>query len=172
MRFCKPRSSAPLRCFSAACGISWGVGARPLPRKHAARAFWFFLQKQKERKIVSLAGSFEVLQTSNQLTAKTVSRRPLRGICRGVEAPPPTCTHKACMPLALQAFSGDKATFWAFPSGNFSPAFEKAGQKGRRDVVPVAFMGENRITAVFSPNSMIASAIILHCKRQNRRLPE
>ena len=42
------------------------------------------------------AGSSEVLQTSNQLTAKAVSLEPLRGISRGVGAPPPTCTRKAC----------------------------------------------------------------------------
>jgi hypothetical protein len=61
------------------------------------------LQKQKERKIVSLAGSFEVLQTSNQLTAKAVSHRPLRGF-------------PAAKPLGRSL------------TGTFCPAFEKAGQ--------------------------------------------
>ena len=28
------------------------------------------------------------------------------------------------------AFPGGKAAIWAFPIGNISPAFEKAGQKG------------------------------------------
>ena len=85
--------------------------------------------------------------------------------------PLPVHTKRVCRLLCKHSQAA-KSAFWAFPSGNFSPAFEKAGQKGRRDVVPVAFMGENRITAVFSPNSMITSAIILHCRRQNRRLPE
>ena len=51
----------------------------------------------------SLAGSFEVSQTSNQLTAKAVSHRPLRGF-------------PAAKPLGRSL------------TGTFCPAFEKAGE--------------------------------------------
>ena len=40
--------------------------------------FWFFLQKQKERKNVSLSGTFEVLKTSNQLTAAHLNTKEKR----------------------------------------------------------------------------------------------
>ena len=56
---------------------------------------------------------------------KPIKSLPLRGFSRGVEAPPPTCTRKACMPLALQAFSGGKAAYWTFPDGNFSLLLKK-----------------------------------------------
>ena len=62
-------------------------------RRTESRLLFGSFCRSKKNKPVSLAGSFEVLQTSNQLTAKAVSHRPLRGISRGVGAPPPTDRH-------------------------------------------------------------------------------
>lgn len=99
----------------------------------------------------------ESLPLSGQHTARAMKLRgfanleaaPLRGISRGAGAPPPTqytqsvykyTTLRVHRPLALQAFSGGKAAIWAFPFGNFSPAFKKAGQKygaSERRPIPV-----------------------------------
>ena len=76
-------------------------------------------------------------------------RRVPAALARGAGAPPPTqytqsvykyTTLRVHRPLALQAFSGGKAAIWAFPFGNFSPAFKKAGQKygaSERRPIPV-----------------------------------
>ena len=98
MRFFKPQISVPQLQYSTIQikflplrGISRGVGAPPPTEKARCACFWFFLQKQKERKNVSLSGTFHLLLKKQDKI-------------RGVGAPPPTYTRKACVPLASQAF--------------------------------------------------------------------
>ena len=51
---------------------------------------------------------------------------------RGVGAPPPTCTRKACVPLASQALSGGKAALWRPLSGTFHLLLKKQDKTGRQ----------------------------------------
>ena len=45
----------------------------------------------------------------------------------------PLSGQHAARAMKLRGFPGGKAAFWAFPFGNISPAFEKAGQNGASD---------------------------------------
>ena len=93
--------------------------------------------------------SFEVLQTSNQCAASRLSQRQSRlnvpcflkkqDKIRGVGAPPPTCTRKACVPLASQAFSGGKAALWRSLSGTFHLLLKKQDKRASQRRPPYLY---------------------------------
>ena len=84
-----------------------------------------------------MQGKFEVLQTSNPLTQVAVSHKANKNLfppCEnpwGVGAPPPTCTRKACVPLASRNFPAAEPLKCSL-TGTLSCFFKSRIKHGRR----------------------------------------
>ena len=76
-------------------------------------AFWFFLQKQKERKNVSLSGAFHCME-SMPLSGRHAARAmKLRGFANLDSV------------RRFATFPGGQAAYWTFPDGNISLFLKK-----------------------------------------------
>ena len=101
-----------------------------------ARAFCVtFCTPQKVTIRFPLQGNFEVLQTSNQRTQVAGSHQlikslPLHGISSGRRGAAPYLYTQSVCAACFASILRRQSRSMAFPVGNISPAFEKAGQNG------------------------------------------
>ena len=107
----------------------WQLFARP------SSCFLVLFAEAKRINPSPCAGSFEVLQTSIQRTQVAVSHKlikslPLRGISSGRRGAAPYLYTQSVCAACFASILRRQSRSMAFPVGNISPAFEKAGQNG------------------------------------------